>query len=374
MKISPYIKDALQNILENRAQVLPFIIFLILSLAGIIITDSLIYSVSEKAEEELKTFGDNVISVSINDNKTINDVRLALSPVYKSLAFSRTYIFSGGKTPYDDNSLSVTGIDSAALSLYKFNLDDKFEGDVAVVSKNGPYSNLGTVFLTGIPFKIIGVIPEKKTDFLDSLGLSEYQSANQLLIPLDTLFRLTLSSSIDNVKIVVSGDRVTMGDIVNVQNLLNQIVPEYNIRTVLDARQAVDRVLSRFSLLTNTIYVMLTLFSSVICIVLCRRIFSSRGTEFALKIIHGINQNAIIFVVITEAIVMLAISLLGSLVVSYSVMLWLSRMLSADIRVRLVMIALSLTIITLIFLFSNVLFGKLFFRVNPVYIIKGRQL
>ncbi|HFG3530887.1 TPA: permease, partial [Escherichia coli] len=48
-----YINDALLNIYENKKQMLSFVVFLTLSFIGIIITDSLIFSVSKKAEEEL---------------------------------------------------------------------------------------------------------------------------------------------------------------------------------------------------------------------------------------------------------------------------------------------------------------------------------
>ncbi|HFM2323322.1 TPA: permease, partial [Escherichia coli] len=44
-----YLKEALLNIIENRRQNFAFLVFLSLSFIGIIITDSLIYSVSLKA-------------------------------------------------------------------------------------------------------------------------------------------------------------------------------------------------------------------------------------------------------------------------------------------------------------------------------------
>ncbi|HAH9765604.1 TPA: permease, partial [Escherichia coli] len=74
-----YINDALLNIYENKKQMLSFVVFLTLSFIGIIITDSLIFSVSKKAEEELKTYGDNIISINIYKQKNINEVVPALS-------------------------------------------------------------------------------------------------------------------------------------------------------------------------------------------------------------------------------------------------------------------------------------------------------
>ncbi|EOU6806242.1 hypothetical protein ACTFI7_11470 [Escherichia coli] len=203
----------MQNIAENKKQIFTFVIFLTLSFIGITITDSLIFSVSKKAEEELKTYGDNVISIDIYNQKNINEVMQVLSPIYKSLSYSKTYIFNGGQTPYDDKPLSVTGIDALGLSINKITTNNmEFNGDVAIVSEDSPYLHNGIVFLNGIPFKIIGVIPKMKMDFLDSLGLSKYQSNNQLFVPLSTLFRFKLSSNIDNVKIVLS-DKVGENDI-----------------------------------------------------------------------------------------------------------------------------------------------------------------
>ena len=369
-----YINDALLNIYENKKQMLSFVVFLTLSSIGIIITDSLIFSVSKKAEEELKTYGDNIISINIYKQKNINEVVPALSSVYKTLSYSKTSIFNGGQTPYADESLSVTGIDSLGLSINKINIDNiSFKGNVAIVSEDSPYLHNGIVFLDGIPFKIISIIPKIKTDFLDSLGLTKYQSDNQIFVPLSTLFRFTLSNNIDNVKVVLNG-KVNENDINVIRKVLcEKKILDYNIVTALDARTAVDNVLNRFSLLTNTIYIMLTLFSAVICIVLCRRTFSSRSTEFALKIIHGIKQNAIILVVIIESIITLVICLLSSLIASYFIMLWMSHLLSTDIKIRSVMIFLSLSCVLIVFLLSNVLLGRLFFRINPIYLIKGQQ-
>ena len=60
-----YTSDALQNLYENRKNIILFVIFLVISFTGIIVTDSLIYSVSQKAESELNINGDNVITVNL---------------------------------------------------------------------------------------------------------------------------------------------------------------------------------------------------------------------------------------------------------------------------------------------------------------------
>lgn len=46
-----YLKEALLNIIENRRQNFAFLVFLSLSFIGVIITDSLIYSVSLKIHQ-----------------------------------------------------------------------------------------------------------------------------------------------------------------------------------------------------------------------------------------------------------------------------------------------------------------------------------
>ncbi|STL63758.1 permease [Escherichia coli] len=65
-----YLTEALLNIFENKKQNLAFMLFLSLSFVGIIITDSLIYSVSLKAENELQVYGDKVMHVKLNQPKT----------------------------------------------------------------------------------------------------------------------------------------------------------------------------------------------------------------------------------------------------------------------------------------------------------------
>ncbi|MGN1788982.1 ABC transporter permease, partial [Yersinia enterocolitica] len=54
-----YILEAIISLKENIRYTLTFIVFLSLSFLGVIITDSLIYSVSMQAEKELKSRGNN---------------------------------------------------------------------------------------------------------------------------------------------------------------------------------------------------------------------------------------------------------------------------------------------------------------------------
>lgn len=66
--------DAFLNLYENRKSFIVFTIFLIISFTGIIMTDSLIYSVSQRAESELKIQGDNVITIDFRTPVTIEKV------------------------------------------------------------------------------------------------------------------------------------------------------------------------------------------------------------------------------------------------------------------------------------------------------------
>ena len=58
-----YITEAILNLKENIKYTVTFILFLSLSFLGIVIIDSLIYSVSTQAEKELKTNGNNIMSI-----------------------------------------------------------------------------------------------------------------------------------------------------------------------------------------------------------------------------------------------------------------------------------------------------------------------
>lgn len=82
-----YLKEALLNIIENRRQNFAFLVFLSLSFIGIIITDSLIYSVSLKAEEELKVHSDKVIFVKLYRPKTVGYITEKFITVSKVLFF-----------------------------------------------------------------------------------------------------------------------------------------------------------------------------------------------------------------------------------------------------------------------------------------------
>ncbi|EFD0823673.1 dispersin export ABC transporter permease subunit AatP, partial [Escherichia coli] len=186
-----YLKEALLNIIENRRQNFAFLVFLSLSFIGIIITDSLIYSVSLKAEEELKVHSDKVIFVKLYRPKTVGYITEKFITVSKVLSFSKNAFLYVSDTPFSGELFSVSGIDKLGLNTeYSGDLNDKYNGNVAIVNESSPFFSKKQIFINGVPFKIIGVRLNSKTDFLDSLGLKANQSDEHIFIPLETMFKM----------------------------------------------------------------------------------------------------------------------------------------------------------------------------------------
>lgn len=72
---------------------LSFLFFISISFSGVIIVDSLIYSVSLKAEKELNIYGENVIHIKFSPPVDQGRIDVALRKHYKNISFSRDYIF-----------------------------------------------------------------------------------------------------------------------------------------------------------------------------------------------------------------------------------------------------------------------------------------
>lgn len=251
---------------------------------------------------------------------------------------------------------------------------DLFEGNVTIYKSNTQTAsnNTESIFLNGLPFKIIGIKNKSKTEFLDSLGLSINNSNEKYYIPLDTLFRFNLSNEVDNVKIIMDRD-ITSDMITIVENILNKNnITRYTITTSLDARRIVDQVLNRFSLLTNSIYVLLTTTAIFSSIAVCKRNFQSRTTEFSLKLIHGISYRDIKTIVTIETVFTVFVSLLFSMSISTLTIISLSELLYIDVRIRWVMILMSLTIVLLICFIANFYYSNKMFKINPIELIKDR--
>lgn len=67
-----YCIEAFCNLIENKRNTIVFFVFLTLSFTGIITVDSLIFSVSQKAESELKISGDNTVTVKFPSHLSID--------------------------------------------------------------------------------------------------------------------------------------------------------------------------------------------------------------------------------------------------------------------------------------------------------------
>lgn len=372
-----YIVEAILNLKENIRYTLTFILFLSLSFLGIIITDSLIYSVSIQAEKELKSNGNNIMSIDLYTPTSADRIKKALSKCCTELSFSQHSFLNGGKSPYSSDGLSVIAVDKKGIGLIMGKqIEKKFEGNVAVYNnynnKQTESINLESIFLNGLPFQIIGIKNKSKTEFLDSLGLSANSSNEKYYIPLETLFRFNLSNEVDNVKIIMNRD-VTYDMITMIEHTLNESnISGYTITTSLDARLIVDKVLNRFSILTNSIYILLTTTAIFSSMAVCKRNFFSRTTEYSLKLIHGISYNSIRTILIIETVFTVAVSLLFSMLISALTIISISGLLSIDIRIRWFMIIISLTIVLLTCFSANFYYSNKTFKINPIELIRLR--
>lgn len=251
-------------------------------------------------------------------------------------------------------------------------IEQSFEDNVLIYSGEQQWSK--SLFINGVPFNMIGRKNRRTADFLNSLGLENKDITPQIIIPLNTMFRFTVDNTIDNIEIIKNGE-ISMRDVATVENKLHAYgVKNFSINSYLDAKNTVNNVIGRFSILTNTIYTMLTIMAVVTVNVITRRNFQLRGTEFAIKVIHGVNRKALIFVVVIETFVATAISVLVSILMSYVIMFYLSSLLMASIMLRFTMIFLSITIVVLSCYLSGMLYGMSFLNRNPLRLIKERML
>lgn len=360
------------NVTENKRMLFSFIVFLSTSLIGITITDSLIYSVSKKAEDELKTYGDNIITVNFHVGTTISHVRDALSGSSYSLSFSKDTILTGGVSPYSGDSISVTGIDDKGVEINNIIVNNgHFTGNVVALNKNSITPISSQIYLNGIPFNISASKANTKNDFLKSLGISSFGSYTQLIVPLITLCRLTLDTDINSVKIILPHD-VKESDVVQVKNALRKLYSnKYDIITYLDARETVRKVFSRFSLLINAIYIILLVSASTTSIILCKRNFASRRIEFSLRIIHGIDKKTIIMIVIIEAIYILLFCSAISMVFSSIIMYAMQKIMHIELMIRSTMVLFAASDIIIICIISCVKYGNSFFKKNPASLMNG---
>ncbi|RDP83849.1 FtsX-like permease family protein [Escherichia coli] len=367
-----YLYEASQNIIENKRSISSFLIFLVISFCGIAVTDSLIYSTSKKAEQELNLNGHNVITVDFESKVPEKKINILFQNANYKIVKTKRMFFSVGESPYRDDVKMVSGTELAALNIRRIKLNHSFDNNVILYSSDQKHGKSSQIFLNGIPFKVTGKIEKKKTEFLDSLGLSTFNENINYIIPLETMFRLTLDDSIDSIAII-KNTNITNGDLELIKlMLLDGDIKRFSIRSPLDAKMAVDRVLDRFSILTNSIYILLTIMMIIIIIMICRKTFQSRSTEFALKIIHGINKKAITQTVIIELVIVTFIGLVFAVIVTIIMTYLLSILIGISLLFRPVMILLSFILVIIAAYFSGLHVGNSFFKQNPVDLVKNR--
>lgn len=369
-----YFSEALQNIIENKRHILAFLFFLVISFTGIAVTDSLIYSTAKKAEEELSLKGHNIITVEFEEDVSDKKAENLFQGSDYELVKSKKMVYSVGLSPWSEEPKIVMGTERSKLSTWNLDNPEAFTDNVIIYSDEKINGNPQRIFLNGIPFKTTGKIKKRKTEFLDSLGLSTFGDNVSYIIPLNTLFRLTLDDSINSIDLIKKTN-ISEDDLEAIKNILLQgNVRNFSLQSPLDAKLAVDRVLDRFGLLTNSIYTLLTIMMLIIIIIICRKTFQSRSTEFALKIIHGIDKKVITRTVITELIIITFLGLCTAVIATVIMTYVLSIFLGVTLLFRPVMISLSFMLVVFASYASGLHAGNTFFKQNPIELIKNRRL
>ncbi|EHH8696952.1 ABC transporter permease, partial [Escherichia coli] len=107
------LKEALQNIQENKKMMYLFLFVLILSFTGVIITDSLINSVAKTAQSELRSEGGATVTINFHTPKSRYHIATILSQMeIKDMLFSKKIFFQVGENPYATQLKKITGIES----------------------------------------------------------------------------------------------------------------------------------------------------------------------------------------------------------------------------------------------------------------------
>lgn len=112
----------------------------------------------------------------------------------------------------------------------------------------------------------------------------------------------------------------------------------------------------------------------IIIIMVCKKTFQSRSTEFALKVIHGIDKSIITRTVIIELIIITFVGLSVAVMVTILMTYILSLFLGIVLLFRPVMILLSFILVISASYVSGLHTGNYFFKQNPVELIKKRRI
>ncbi len=358
--------EAIINIYENRKIFIPFIVFMMFSFLGITITDSLIFSSTTAAQDELKINGDDILTIYFDEPLDKDKIFNIFKSFQTKITAEKYAYIKTGETPFKANIRSVHGVERIDKILLS---DDKNE---IIIKDTFPHENADEIYLNGLPFKIIARIDKKKTDFLDSLGLNSNINAGSFFIPLKTLSRLTLSNKINAINLNFN-KKITQQQIESVQKTLNQYdITNYNIHSYINAKKTVDTVIGRFYILTNTIYLLLSLTSCILIISVCKKNFNYRCTEFAIKIIHGISPQQIAQVTLAETIIVILISIMTSCIASWLILYQLSDFVGVIISIRLDIMMLTSIVIAIIAIIANIILGLFLYKKNPLTLIKER--
>ncbi|UIN07930.1 hypothetical protein LGL88_02820 [Yersinia ruckeri] len=366
--------ESFLSLREYGKQTVFFVCFLSLSLCGICVVDSAIYSVGKKAENELRIDGVNTVLISFRMPPSMQEVDLKLKNSRLEVLYEKNSMLVVNKTAGSDfpqGFLPVTGIEKNASLITNLGLTDRFNGNVAVIKGNCTRIMPDFVQISRMPFKIIGCKPFNTTSFLDSLGLGEVKS-DTIYIPLDTVMRLELDSKINNA--TIKSQRTVTNDDVNYYKKLIQekFKSGGDVTSYLNAKNAVENVVSRFGLLSNFIYIFLLISSVSIIVIMCRKMFDERRTEFALKIIHGISVRVITAQVCTEMFIKSLASLVLSLLLSFCLLQLLIYYINVELLVRIRTVAMVYIIVFISGFITSVLCGRGFYKMNPVTLIRGR--
>lgn len=367
-----YIQESILNLRENKKNIVFFLFFLVLSFVGIAVVDSMIYSVSSKAEEELNISGNNIITINFFQGNGIDKIYKIFHNYPAVMSFHKKLFISVADNPYSENLEVVHGVDDLFLNKKNIKLDKAFKGNVVVISESVGKTIGEQVFIGEIPFTIIGIVNNKKTDFLESLGVSVRAGDVKYMIPIHKAFSLSLSQEINGVDFILHND-VTQENISAIKKiLLSGGVSSFSVVSFLDAKKTVSNVMGRFHYLINIIYIILNLSASLSIVTVCKRNFHLRSTEFSLKIIHGIAKQDVLYVVTLEIIILSFFGVVISMLFSFFLIKFLSVVIGLELKIRVLSLFVSFCVLFFICLFSSFYYGFIFFKKNPIDIIKGR--
>ncbi|HAY3943268.1 TPA: ABC transporter permease [Escherichia coli] len=330
------LRESLKNIQENKSMMYLFSFILVLSFTGIIITDSLINSVAKTAQSELRSESESTVKINFYMSKPKEKIEMALAEIKnKKIFFSKKIFFQTGKTPFSSQLKMVIGVepDDIMSDMEAPGFGENGE-NVVIIQKKNEYIDTDFFYINGIPFKINGVISKKATKFLDSLGLSSMRDGGEFFIPLTTASRLTLNNDVDGVKIIFN-EKISELGLEYIKELLNKNnIDNYHIISFVDAKKSVDNVLEKFSFLTNIMYVFLTTTAIITTKSMSKKVFQHRSTEFALKMLNGIDGKLICISIFIESAIVALFSLLISFIVSFSTLSILANLIAVELVMR----------------------------------------